>query len=975
MSEPDVFSPTERQREAIQAGMGPVLVLAGPGAGKTLCLIERIRHLIEVAGVDPARICALTYTNKAAEEVAVRLTRSLGDRGAGVTRSTIHALCVRILRAEGRAIGIERGFGIADEEYQKDVLLRHRCSPRWVGSTLTRFSRHRLTGWELTDEDRNQFRRYRQVLARRGLLDFDDLVIETRRLFDEHPDVASRVAGQWDYLLVDEFQDLNPVQYAVIRTLAAPHRNVFGVGDDEQSIFAFAGADRNVIKTFANDFRITDMILLHENWRTARGIFDLARQFIAANPNLFGAKDVVARRDSPFPVEARGFPTEVEETRWILDEIGRDMAAAGLSWGHYAILYRKHSIGDQLEGELVRAGIPVRPAHGRAVADDPAVAYLVAALKVISAQGDPVVNEAYARAVLPARIIDAVRQTVTEDLGFMPALRKRGRELPQRDEDGKKIRRALVSLTNLSALGHKHTALPGLVDEILSQRVGEYQTVLEQRAEDLTDPELDAAAVRLAARLAEVRGRKGRVLVPPMGGLEIGLAGLFAASGFRLVDYLVPGTVAGPDDVVIDPSVSGRLGLALTAFKALQIANVTAGPEFKDFVVVDLETTGRNVTTAEIVEIAAVRVRNWEIVEEFHQMVEPTVAIEPEASRVHGYRAADVEGAPRFESVWPAFKAFAGTDTLVAHNGVMFDFPILGRMIRALGEPPPGAPGGFVTFDTLPLARSLALGTAKLEHLAEKFGVDKGTPHQALWDVRTLAQVYRKLEEERQARARRTALSGALDHLGVALALSDPETLDAEGRMLTDVARIHALGRYSNCLDFYRDELPRVGPSAATLEALIERLGGRDLMHRVRAEKRAEDRYPSAIARIRRLLEGLEDLPLDEGIVEFLGRLALSRSDGAEADPNRVNLLTLHSTKGLEFSRVFIVGVEDSEFPGGPVGRVAPPDEVEEARRLLYVGMTRARDRLILTRVDAREGKPTGGRKFLEELGLVPRPA
>ena len=124
------------------------------------------------------------------------------------------------------------------------------------------------------------------------------------------------------------------------------------------------------------------------------------------------------------------------------------------------------------------------------------------------------------------------------------------------------------------------------------------------------------------------------------------------------------------------------------------------------------------------------------------------------------------------------------------------------------------------------------------------------------------------------------------------------------------------------------------------------------------------------MARIRRLVEGLEDAPLQDAIVEFLGRLALSRSDGIEADPNRVNLLTLHSTKGLEFSRVVIVGVEDTELPGGGGGRGPSKDDLEEARRLLYVGMTRARDRLILTRVEAREGRPTGGRRFLDELGL-----
>lgn len=955
--------------------MGPVLVLAGPGAGKTYCLIERIGYLIGTAGMAPGRICALTYTNKAAEEVAARLTKTLGPRAAEVTRATIHSLCVEILRAEGTALGIERGFGIADEDYQREILGKFGVKLSWRGSALTRFSRHRLSGRELTEEDAVLFNRYRAYLAKRRMLDFDDLIIATRDLFAKFPETAARTAARWDYLLVDEFQDLNPIQYAIIKALAGGHRNVFAVGDDEQSIFSWTGADPKLIAEFLNDFRIRGTVLLRENRRTARHIFEAARRLVSVNPVLFEAKkDVVAVRESAFPIEVRAFRDEMAEQAWLLEDLARDRAASGLPWGEYAVLYRKHAIGDQLEGALMRQGIPCRLAHGRAVSDDPVVRYLLAALKAIAHRGDPVLNEAYVSLVLPVALVEQVRkQAKAEQLGFMPALRKRGRELPFTDEDGKKIRRALFALQNLAALPERHATLPALVEDILSQRVGTYRTLLEERAEELSDPADSAAARRLAEALVAVRERRGRILITPMGGAEIGIAGLCNAGGFRLVDYTGAGPEPGPDDLVIDPSRAGPLGLALTVFKALQLINTAATDHFRDFTVVDLETTDRDVATAEIVEIAAVRVRDWEITAEFHRMVKPRVPIAPEAARVHGYREADVADAPFFEEIWPEFKAFAGDDVLVAHNGLLFDFPILGRMVKALGEPAPGLPGGAFAYDTLPLARSLRLGSAKLEHLAERFGVDKGTPHQALWDVRTLAQVFRRLEAERLARTRRTALSGAADYLGVALSLTDPEALDPEGMLLRDATAPFALGRYSGCLDFYRAERERAGPAAATVDELIDRLGGPARMARIRAEKTAADRYPNAMARIRRLMEGLEGEPLEPAIVEFLNRVALSKSDGIEADPGRVNLLTLHSTKGLEFSRVVIVGVEDSELPGG--GSRAPADEeVEEARRLLYVGMTRAKDRLVMTRVEAREGRPTGGRRFLDELALDRRP-
>lgn len=965
--------PSPAQLEAIQAESGPTLVLAGPGAGKTFCLIERIRFLIDHRGIVPERICALTFTNKAAEEVATRLKRDLGEhRADAVTRSTIHSLCVRILRTHGAALELERGFGIADEEYQASVLGKLGVPAKWRAGLLNRFGLHRLGLAELHDRDGAVFRRYREYLARRRMIDFDDLTHLTVALFARRPDVARAVASAWDCLLVDEAQDLNHVQYAIVRTLGA-HRHVFLVGDDEQSIFSWTGADPDLIKAFANDFGVTRTIVLDENRRTAREIFELARRLVSGNRTLFTEKRIVAHRTTPHPVIAIGFGDDRAELAWLLEDLRRDQAESGLRWGDFAVLYRKHQVGDALEGALTQAGIPCRLAQGRAVGDDPVVRYLLAALRVIAFAGDPVVNEQFVRQVLPHSLCDTVRKEAErEKIGFMPLLRRRSRELGYADEDGRKIRRALYALQNLAALGARHETLGALVEEILSQRVGPYRTALEDRAEELTDPAGSPAAVRLAAALERVRDARGRVLIRPLGGVEIGLAGLLAAAGIRLVDYLGGDRPPpGPDDLVLGPEWAGPAGLALTTFKALQLLTARGRDAFRDFVVVDLETTDRDVATAEIVEIAAVRVRNWEVVAEFQRLVKPRVPIAPGAARTHGYTEADVAGAPHFEDVWPEFAAFLGDDVMVAHNGYEFDFPILSRMVREAGLARPGG-HEFVTYDTLPLARWLRVGSARLEHLAERFGIDPGESHKAIWDVRTLARVFRKLEEEKLARSRRVALAGALDHLGVSLALSEPETLDDEGRLLRDVTAWYALGRFSSCLDFYRAERERVGPAAATVEELIERLGGQARLERVRTERRPDQRYPSAMARVRRLLEGIDEPDLQGQIREFLGRVALSRSDGPEAERERVNLLTLHSTKGLEFSRVYIVGVEDAEMPGGPSGRAPSLAEVEEARRLLYVGMTRARDRLVLTRVEARDGRPTGGHRFLDEMGIVP---
>jgi len=274
------------------------------------------------------------------------------------------------------------------------------------------------------------------------------------------------------------------------------------------------------------------------------------------------------------------------------------------------------------------------------------------------------------------------------------------------------------------------------------------------------------------------------------------------------------------------------------------------------------------------------------------------------------------------------------------------------------------------TYDTLPLARGLHAGSCKLEDLARVYGIETGRVHRALDDTKTLARVFLALGDAKVARARKTALDNLLDYLGVALALCEEESLCGEAARLKKLSRVFALGRYSNCLEFYRVEREQGGDeSIPTLDDLIARLGGEQLMQKIRADKTAEQRYPAAMTRLRPLLDLVAGKPLNEQIAGFLERVALSKMDGFEREATRVNLLTLHSTKGLEFSRVYIVGAEDAQFLGD---RNPSKREIEEARRLMYVGMTRTKDRLILTTVNERGGSPTGGHRFLDEMGLLP---
>jgi len=991
------FDPLPQQRLAIEAPLGPVLVVAGPGAGKTFCLIARINHLINTRGLAPERICAVTFTNRAAEEIAVRLKHTLWDRAEGVTRGTIHALCLALLREHAEAAGLRKGFGVADEQYQKVILGRLHVPLEQRGSLLNRFSRHRVQDYRLTDDDARLYREYAVWLAHRNMLDFDDLVVKAEELVRTHGDIADAIAARWDYLLVDEFQDVNAVQYDLLKRLAAPHGNFFAVGDDEQSIFTWTGADPYVLVRFSRDYEIDRPIVLDKNCRCSRQIFETARRVLAQNPQLF-EKQLSAEQESAYEVGAFAFRDEEEEAAWLLEDILADRAASGLGWGDYAILYRRHKVGEYLEGRLVRAGIPCRLARGRSLVEDDVIKYVIAALGIVRDPGDPVALEAFARCVLsphflqevlasPPFPLSASKASPPDPGDFLVAIRTLARRRPAQDPDTKKLWRLVFQVENLRALTRSHRALVPLVDEILSQSVGPYRNALEERHDELTDPAVIPEAVRLAERLAAAIAAEQEIVIAPQGGLEIALRGMLIAAGVRHL----------PTSTNLHQPPPTSLPSALILFKALQLLHARElDTALERYVTFDLETTDKDVEVCEVIEIGAVRVVGGEIVDRFHSLVRPYRPITPGATKVHGYTDGDVRNARPFAEVWPEFRAFIGDDVLIAHNGQHFDIPVLRRLAA-------GREGvdTLVFYDTLPLVRSLSRDSAKLEDLALRFGIDAGRAHHALDDAVTLARVYRELERLRAVRARKAVLVNLLDYLGLALALEperEQEAGSGEREILFKVAKFYTLGRYSDALAFYEMERERSGgDSGPSVDEVIRRLGGRALMTRLRAEPDPAQRYPAAVARLRALID--EPSPaepasppdplsttwasppdplsttwrggtLKERIDRLLDRVALSTSEGIEVAPDRVNLLTLHSTKGLEFSRVYIVGVEDYQIPGLREAKENRQAEIQEARRLLYVGMTRTRERLVLTRVERRFGMEAGGSSFLEEMGL-----
>src|SRR6185503_7466978 len=436
-------------------------------------------------------------------------------------------------------------------------------------------------------------------------------------------------------VLVDEFQDLNPVQYDVLRALTRGHGNVFAVGDYDQSIYGWAGAQPRLFEQYMNDFGVIKPIALLENRRCPKDVFELARRFVETNPMLPGLEraELIANNPSEFEIEALGFDSADDEIEWIIRDMREQREDYELKWGDFALLYRKHEIGNVAEPSLLGAGIPCRLAHGRAIAEDPVVKYVAAALRVIVQPRDDLHKEAFLGLVLPKTLRDVVKaEAEANSEAPIERLRRLSRSLPKDDEDGKKLRRAFYALRNFGALGRRHTDVSALIEELLSNRVGEYRTPLERQHHLISDPETLPDAAALAFRIDAVIRAQRPVSIPHMDGAEIPAKAMLHALGIPTV------SVGGPrrltSDVARQAATADRLahsdapalGLPLAIFKAGQIlASRKFAETFRDYTTIDLETTGRDADTCHVVEIAAVRVRRGQPVEEFTSLVKPAV--------------------------------------------------------------------------------------------------------------------------------------------------------------------------------------------------------------------------------------------------------------------------------------------------------------------------------------------------------------
>lgn len=371
----------KEQKEAVLRTEGPLLLLAGAGAGKTRCLTHRIAYLIDEMGVKPWNILAITFTNKAAGEMRERVDGLVGFGADQVWVSTFHSLCVRILRRHIDRIGFDNGFTIYDTDDQKTVM-KAICKRMSIDTKM--YKEKALLGAISSAKDElisvreyeldasndygkavytKVYREYQETLQKNNALDFDDLIVKTVELFKSCPEVLDYYQERFRYIMVDEYQDTNTAQFELVRLLAQKYRNLCVVGDDDQSIYRFRGANIRNILDFEKYFPEAGVIKLEQNYRSTQSVLDAANAVIRNNK---GRKEKVlwTDRGEGNPVCFRQFDNAYEEAEYIAGDVCRRVRREGAMYRDCAVLYRTNAQARLLEERMIMEGVPYNVVGG-----------------------------------------------------------------------------------------------------------------------------------------------------------------------------------------------------------------------------------------------------------------------------------------------------------------------------------------------------------------------------------------------------------------------------------------------------------------------------------------------------------------------------------------------------------------------------------------------------------------------------------
>ena len=409
-----------QQQKAVSVPPGPVIVLAGPGSGKTRVLTFRIAYLIAALGIPPYQIMAVTFTNKAAREMEARVSDLLGGKAQGLWLGTFHAICGRILRREAVHLPIDHNFVIFDADDQlvliKRVINEKKINnkdyrPRVVHAAISK-AKNDLIGPDefpvLSHRDETIkfiYKAYQEYLVASNAMDFDDMLLYTANLLESNPEVRLKYAQRFRHILVDEFQDTNQAQYYLLHYLASIHKNIFVVGDEDQSIYRWRGADYRNINRFTNDYKDAEKVLLEQNYRSTQTILDAAVAVIDENKNRT-KKDLFSDHGKGEKIVVYEAGDDHEEADYVVETIARQVKLGEARESDFAIMYRTNAQSRLLEEAFRRANMNYRLIGAQRFYGRREVKDMIAFLKVIYNPRDEV---SLARVInLPPRGIGSV---------------------------------------------------------------------------------------------------------------------------------------------------------------------------------------------------------------------------------------------------------------------------------------------------------------------------------------------------------------------------------------------------------------------------------------------------------------------------------------------------------------------------------------------------------------------------------------